>query len=138
MLNTQVIAYILIKEYDRYSLDGTSFSSWVNRVVLADGSVLTGAYINYADCAVDVGDSKPLQNVCGQFFYDVNGAGHPPNKTGEDVFVFWFTKYGVVPMGTQAETTYSFKDYCNMAAKSKLYLLVHKLKLIDLLKKIVL
>ena len=29
------------KEYDRYSLDGTSFSSWVNRVVLADGSVLT-------------------------------------------------------------------------------------------------
>ncbi len=108
------------KKYDRYSLDGTSFASWTNRVVLADGSVLTGAYINYEDCAGHVGDSKPLQNVCGQFFYDVNGAGHPPNKTGEDVFVFWFTKYGVVPLGTQTETTYSFKDYCNMAAKSNL------------------
>lgn len=108
------------KKYDRYSLDGTRFSSWVNRIVLADGSVLTGAYINYADCAGHVGKSKQLQNVCGQFFYDVNGGGHPPNKTGEDVFVFWFTKYGVVPLGTQAETAYSFKNFCNMSVKAPL------------------
>ena len=109
------------KKYDRYSLDGTKFSSYTDRIVLADGSSIATLTIYSSTCSRVVGNSKPLQNVCGEIFFDVNGASNPPNKTGVDLFLFYITKYGVMPMGTQMQySTYTFDQYCNMGNTNRL------------------
>ena len=100
-------------EYDRYSLDGTKFSYFTERLLLADGSVINGFWINNKDCNSKYGDTKMLNSICGEIFFDTNGR-KGPNKTGEDVFMFNFTKYGVIPMGTAQQTAgNTFDDYCN-------------------------
>lgn len=106
--------------YERYSLDGTRFGSFTEHVLLADGSVINGMWISDSFCNSNQGDSKQLRNVCGQIFYDTNGRTGP-NKTGVDVFLFYFTKYGVIPLGTALETkSNSFDKMCNLSTSSRL------------------
>ena len=106
-------------KYDRESLDGTAFSKFTPRLVFADGTTIVGTTVSSGTCSSVVGTSKMLQNVCGQLFIDLNGP-KPPNATGKDVFLFYFTKYGIVPMGTAEETSYSLDKYCNLSKKNSL------------------
>ncbi len=110
------------KSYDRYSLDGTKFSTFTDRIILADGSTVLGFVISNSSCSLVAGESKALQNVCGQIFFDINGARKPPNKTGVDIFMFYITKYGVIPMGTEMEYNnyFSFENRCNLSKVNRL------------------
>ena len=108
------------KSYERYSLDGTKFSKFTPYIILADGTYIVGTTVASGTCSRSVGTSKQLQHICGEIFVDVNGK-KAPNKTGEDVFLFYYTKYGFVPMGTGQQTSgFTFEDYCNKRNPSAL------------------
>lgn len=78
---------------------------------LADGTIITGADV-WPSCNHANGTSQALQNVCGQINVDINGY-KGPNQFGMDMFVFWVTKYGLIPAGTQPETLWrSFPATC--------------------------
>ena len=85
-------------------LDGSTLtanrdSTWANgygKAILADGSM---TLINdFPGICNTVGGTGPLNEACGTFYIDVNGA-KPPNTDGKDYFIFWITKTGVYPMG---------------------------------------
>lgn len=66
-----------------------------------------------ADCSLDWGNTPQLQNVCGLFVVDVNGE-KSPNTYGIDFFGFAFTKFGLVPLGSEMQTNaYPFSGFCN-------------------------
>lgn len=58
------------------------------------------------------GNSIQLKNVCGEILVDINGQ-NKPNVLGKDVFMFYTTKYNVLPVGTRFETFYSLNNYCD-------------------------
>ena len=101
--------------YDRYSLDGTKFGEFIPIAVFADGSVIVGTTVNSPTCEGVQGTSENLKHVCGEIFVDINGP-KPPNATGKDVFIFWFTRYGVVPRGLPEETA-KMATLCNIKNK---------------------
>ena len=104
----------------RYSLDGTQFGTWgVPRVILADGSSIDLIYMDSSSCSAGSGTSKALKNVCGEIFVDINGI-KPPNATGKDIFWFRITKYGIVPGGTENDTSRDFENYCNKSKPNSL------------------
>ena len=107
------------EEWDRHSLDGTAYDSFTKRMVLADGTMILGATILSPQCNRNLGTSTALQNICGEFFVDVNGK-KGPNATGKDVFMFYYTKYGVTPVGTKEETNATFETKCNRKIADKL------------------
>ena len=102
--------------YDRYSLDGTKFSTFTPRLTLADGTSIVGITILDEKCSSQHGNSKFLKNVCGEMMIDLNGP-KPPNATGKDVFLFLYTKYGIVPVGLPDtfENRQSFEISCNLS-----------------------
>ena len=107
------------EKWDRHSLDGTAYDSFTKRMVLADGTMILGATILSPQCNRNLGTSTALQNICGEFFVDVNGK-KGPNATGKDVFMFYYTKYGVTPVGTKEETNATFETKCNRKIADKL------------------
>lgn len=107
------------KKYTRYSLDGTIFQTFAPMIILNDGMSIVGINVTSGSCSSNFGTSSQLQHVCGEIFVDLNGP-KPPNKTGKDVFLFYYTKYGFIPIGMEAETRFSFKKDCNMSNKSNL------------------
>lgn len=100
-------------KWTRHSMDGTEFGTFSPYLVLADGTYILGITIMSAECKANRGTSPALQNVCGEMFVDVNGKT-PPNATGKDVFMFYYTKFGVIPMGTAEETGFPFDTHCNL------------------------
>lgn len=108
----------------QHSLDGTDRDqigpfSFVNSAILADGSWLTFQWVYSTDCNFDVGDTLALQNVCGEIAIIFN----PTNKKtfqGKDMFFFYLTKYGVVPMGTATDKHFPFTQNCNNNSKGTL------------------
>lgn len=102
----------------RYSLDGTQFSYFKPYLILADGTDIAGITILSPKCDLNLGHSIPLQNVCGEMFVDLNGK-KGPNATGKDVFIFYYTKYGVIPVGTAEETNATFDKLCNLKVKNR-------------------
>ncbi len=109
------------ESYERYSLDGTKFGSFKPVIVLADGLTVVGTTIADGKCKHSVGSTQSLKNICGELFVDLNG-NKPPNATGKDVFLFYYTKYGVVPMGSasQASNSFSFENSCNLTKPNSL------------------
>ena len=103
------------QRYDRYSLDGTKFGEFIPIAVFADGYVIVGTTVNSPTCEGVQGTSENLKHVCGEVFVDINGP-KPPNATGKDVFIFWFTRYGVVPRGLPEETA-KMATFCNIKNK---------------------
>ena len=101
-----------VEKWKRYSLDGTEFGTFSPYITLADGTNILGVTILSPQCKSNFGNSVPLQNVCGELFVDLNGKT-PPNTTGKDVFMFYYTKYGVIPVGTAEETQFTFEEKCN-------------------------
>lgn len=77
--------------------DNSAPGADVSSAILSDGSAIQ-AY-TYGRCTVNRGSSLPLQNICGEYFVDVNGA-KKPNKLGVDTFMFYVTTYGILPVGT--------------------------------------
>lgn len=126
-----------LKQYlkvDKDCTDGSTgcFPSGVNYKRLATSLGTEGCYDNYlrpklklsdgtlvlvsvdsASCVSSVGPATPaLQNVCGRYWIDINGYKNP-NQMGKDVFGFWLTKYGIIPMGSAQETFgHSFTGVC--------------------------
>lgn len=84
------------------------------KLKLADGTLLLGGAIESKNCSADYGDSMPLKNVCARYWVDING-DKKPNQIGKDFFMFWLTKNGIVPVGTQQQTSSYTFDYCNTA-----------------------
>lgn len=108
-------------QYDRYSLDGMQFWYFVPRLTLADGTTIVATTIIDPGCSVIYGTSKLLKNVCGEMMVDLNGPKQP-NATGKDVFVFIYTKYGIVPDGMPDtfEGKVTFEKYCNLSKPDKI------------------
>lgn len=50
---------------------------------------------------------------------DLNGP-KPPNKTGVDVFLFYYTNSSVFPMGSTEDLRVTFKNHCNVSKKHSL------------------
>lgn len=99
-----------------YSLDGTYRFNQIadanNQVVLADGTFLSIYTIQSTDCSLVVGTSNVLKNVCGDItitFYPSKGNIYQ----GKDRFFFYLTRYGIYPMGTDADTHFTFDSWCN-------------------------
>ena len=85
---------------DVYYLGGTKASSQLtNYATFADGTVLRGLYLSN-----EVGCNAGRQ--CANFSIDVNG-DKGPNTYGKDLFIFYITKEGVIPVGVAK--TASFK-----------------------------
>lgn len=82
---------------------GTSYdTSLTSRLVLADGSTVafsdsTGS-CNFTPNSGNA-ITPLLSSTCAQIYVDVNGP-NPPNVNGRDLFTFWVTKTGLVPMGS--------------------------------------
>lgn len=94
---------------DYYALNGNKGLANVDnikervRFVLADGTaVLLDVRSN--SCSDVSGVSESLKNVCGSFGVDTNGL-NPPNTFGKDFFYFHITKNGIIPHGTQNESS---------------------------------
>lgn len=79
-------------------------------VILTDGSTIIFRIYSMG-CNVAFGPSRPLKTVCGNITVDINGKKRP-NLSGEDMFHFYITRYGILPLGTQ-EDTHSFQKGCN-------------------------
>lgn len=104
----------------RHSLDGTPFSNFgTPRIFLADGSTIDIFYMASPSCTTVAGTTKPMRNICGEVFIDINGI-KPPNATGKDMFWFRITKFGIFPGGTETDTSRSFEEYCNISRKNEL------------------
>ena len=52
--------------YNRYSLDGTSFSTFTPYIILSDGIYIVGTTVLSSSCSEYRGTSRQLQNVCGE------------------------------------------------------------------------
>ena len=72
-------------------------------MTLNDG--MSFSFYVYGNQYVSKGDNEPLSQTIGIADVDING-GKAPNTYGKDVFVFYITKWGVLPMGTPNETDY--------------------------------
>ena len=91
---------------------------WINvneyqtfyKIVLVDGTLMRFS-ASSPDCTINNGSSKLLANTCGIIGVDINGFKRP-NTVGVDYFNFWFTKYGIVPCGSQDNTTHAFQAQC--------------------------
>lgn len=79
-----------------------------------------GNSFNSRMCGKKVGKTNALENCCGAIAYDVNGS-KGPNVFGIDLFQFYVTKQGVIPYGSQYETSgyESLDKFCNYNPKKK-------------------
>ena len=111
-LNESGISYIPT------ALGGTVFSGQVTPMIkLTDGISVIGLYM-YGSCSTNIGSSSGLNKACGEIFVDINSE-RKPNIIGRDIFLFYITPNGVVPMGTANQTGgFNFKNYCNRNNKA--------------------
>jgi prepilin-type N-terminal cleavage/methylation domain-containing protein len=92
-----------------YYMSGTENTDLINNAYsssLSDGTTLM-VYKNVSNCHEYRGNGQFLQNQCGWIYVDVNG-NKAPNTYGKDLFCFYLTKYGIIPVGTVNETSYPF------------------------------
>ena len=122
------IRYCVEKEcrisYERYSLDGTRFSSMSEKSILSDGTGIVDLWIYDPLCKENLGNTKALQHVCGEMFVDIKANQKKTKITGDTVFLFYITEYGLYPMGSAMEyenkskrPPYPFSKYCNISRK---------------------
>lgn len=78
---------------------------------LADGSLIATSMRSSSCAAASRGNTAALSSICGVVGIDINGL-KSPNQLGRDYFFFYITKVGVIPYGTQPETTQSFTAAC--------------------------
>ena len=76
---------------------------------IADGTTFIFRNWN-GECKSHYGSLKQLKEVCGTIYVDTNSTGKP-NILGKDIFVFYITKSGMYPIGTEFDKL-SMKNYC--------------------------
>lgn len=89
-----------------------TLDDWVYpKLKLTDGTLIM-AGVDDPLCGEVYGTSQGLKTICGAYWVDVNGY-KKPNQLGKDYFGFWLTKFGIVPIGVQQETSgYTFANDC--------------------------
>lgn len=76
------------------------------KVILSDGT-LVAFQVTSATCNPVYGiTNNPNKGACGGITVDINGF-KSPNQLGKDVFFFWITKSGIIPVGTPEDTNRS-------------------------------
>lgn len=82
------------------------------KLKLTDGTSVAG-YAADPACNFKYGNSPALQNICGNYWVDINGY-KKPNQWGKDLFMFYITKHGIIPWGTAQQTAVNgtFADTC--------------------------
>ena len=68
-------------------------------------------------CDLDWGDGYQLNNVCGTLVMDLNGEKRP-NTYGIDFFGFAFTRYGLVPLGSQNQSAFPLSAFCSTTSNA--------------------
>ena len=94
-----------------YTERGTEDFTMRNQLVsaaLSDGSSVM-IMVSSSYCGTRRGYGKFLEHECGWIMYDINGS-KPPNAAGRDVFAFYLTKNGIIPVGTPDETFWIFSN----------------------------
>lgn len=105
------------KDLNGVDVSASYYSDGKTKMVLADGTLLRMYQWN-GDCSWNWGDTPALKSVCGPFSVDLNGA-KGPNQYAYDYFGFVFTKYGIVPLGTAAQSmAYPYDRYCDLSETS--------------------
>jgi len=85
-----------------------------NPLITADGMAYAFALTKDSTCSFQVLPSPLLNQVCGLVGVDINGPNKNPNKIGRDLFVFWITRNGIYPCGTEADNDKNIiNDDCN-------------------------
>ena len=62
--------------------------------------ILLGTTVLSSSCSEYRGTSRQLQNVCGEILSMLTGS-KPPNSTGKDVFLFYYTKIRIYANGNR-------------------------------------
>lgn len=108
--------------YMAKSLGASDYYSSTNpKLKLANGSFIIVTNINSAACKASYGTSEALNNICAEYTVDING-DKQPNQFGRDTFIFWLTKYSILPAGSQENTSmYSFTDLTGCQDKDNDY-----------------
>ncbi len=98
-----------------HCVDDSKYADPINyaSVRLIDGTTLIFRHWK-GQCNWNWGNTKALENVCGAIVVDLNGP-KSPNMHGQDMFEFYLTNYGVIPVGMQGETRHSFIKACNLS-----------------------
>lgn len=95
--------------------EGVYYGNYYNTrptVQLSDGFLLSAVYVHSATCKEYNGATPALSSSCAIMSVDIN-AFKKPNQMGTDVFCFYLTKAGIVPLGSAAETgSLAFDSYC--------------------------
>ncbi len=68
------------------------------------------------DCSIRRGSNNALKSVCFEIMVDVN-AQQKPNTYGRDIFVFYWTKYGIIPTGSESENYVMPFSTCSKSSK---------------------
>lgn len=105
------VTYKLLSGGDWINVDSDKTFS---KAILSDGTLLTVQ--TYGACTQSEGTTPALSHACGSLRVDVNG-NKKPNQMGLDLFSFYLTPYGIVPMGTQNEGAFD-TDCKNKATMS--------------------
>ncbi|PWL75379.1 hypothetical protein DBY21_07965 [Candidatus Gastranaerophilales bacterium] len=82
-------------------------------VRVIDGTTLIFRHWS-GQCSFQYGKTKALKNVCGEIIVDLNGP-KSPNMLGQDMFAFYLTNYGVIPVGMQGEAMHPLIKACNLS-----------------------
>ena len=101
-----------LAETTTYSITGLGYRAYWTAMD-ANFGLTVGSF----DCSSINGSTKQLQSTCGNIYADING-NKPPNAFGKDIFLFYLTKYGIVPYGVQNATSSPFETNCNMSTVS--------------------
>ncbi len=115
-------------EYDRYSLDGSQFATMSEKSILADGTGIIDVWFYDPSCKSIYGTAKALQNVCGEMFVDIKANNKGRKITGDTVFIFYITEFGLYPIGSAMENQntsassppYNFETHCNISQSNLL------------------
>ena len=111
-----------------YSISGvyggqTSTNSGDSKFVLNNGEIVS-FFLNSKECKYKsdtAGNTEQLRNICGGLQVDINGH-RGPNVAGKDYFLFFITKYGIIPAGTPDDNTeYKFSERCKRNDKTSYY-----------------
>ena len=98
-----------LNTWNTYNMLGTTLltAKTANYIVLNDGMTIVSTWFSNACSEVIATNLKS----CGDFLVDLNGA-KKPNRSGVDIFSFWITKNGIIPMGAENDTIRPFDTFC--------------------------
>lgn len=101
------IMYKFINNVDWFDANTSGTSA---KIKLTNGDFIFA--LSYGDCTTyPRGNTVALQHACGEFYYDINGA-KSPNQLGKDIFFFYLTQFGIIPVGSASETSHTFDLTC--------------------------